>query len=306
MGTGTEPAGRVRLNKHQPVRPIRLVVNADDFGISEEVNEAVIRAFREGVLRSCSLIVTGSAFDHAVRLAKRTRGLAVGIHLVTIKGRAVLPSSQVPNLVDKEGNFPDNPGSAGVKYYFSKQARLELRRELAAQFEKFKSTGLELSHIDSHLHMHVHPVIFAEAVKLGERFGVRRMRVPEDELKAVLRFDRNQFHKKALFALLFTLLARRMKKKLERRNFVFPHRVYGHLQTGRMSEDYFIHALENLREETNEIYFHPAVYDTSQMLSGDQRQSLLEFEALTSKRVSQRLKDSQFKLTTYFELEPDR
>jgi len=288
------------------VRPIRLVVNADDFGTSEEVNEAVIRAFREGVLKSCSLIVTGSAFDHAVRLAKGNRGLAVGIHLVTIMGRPVLPGSQIPNLVDEEGNFLDNPRSAGLKYYFSKQARLELRRELAAQFEKFKSTGLELSHIDSHLHMHVHPVIFDEAVKLGEHYGVRRMRVPEDELGAALRFDRDQFYKKALFALLFTLLARRMKKKLKKRKFVFPRRVYGNLQTGRMSEEYFLHALENLRAETNEIYFHPAVYDTSQLLSDEQRQCLVEFEALTSKRVSQRLRDSQIKLTNYFEIELDR
>jgi hopanoid biosynthesis associated protein HpnK len=294
------------LIHHQPVRPIRLVVNADDFGTSEEVNEAVIRAFREGVLKSCSLIVTGSAFDHAIRLAKGNRGLAVGIHLVTIMGRPVLPGSQIPNLVDEEGNFLDNPRSAGLKYYFSKQARLELRRELAAQFEKFKSTCLELSHIDSHLHMHVHPVIFDEAVKLGERYGVRRMRVPEDELRAALRFDRNQFYKKALFALLFTLLARRMKKKLEKRKFVFPRRVYGNLQTGRMSEEYFLHALENLRAETNEIYFHPAVYDTSQLLSDEQRQCLVEFEALTSKRVSQRLRDSQIKLTNYFELDLDR
>jgi chitin disaccharide deacetylase len=306
MGSDTDPPGRLCLNNHQPARPMRLVVNADDFGISEGVNEAVVRAFREGVLKSCSLLVTGPAFDHAVRLAKGNRGLAVGIHLVTVMGRPVLPSSQIPNLLDEEGNFLDNPRSAGLKYYFSKQARLELRRELTAQFEKFKSTGLGLSHIDSHLHMHVHPVIFAEAIKLGERYGVKRMRVPEEELRAAIRFDRNQFYKKALYALLFTLLARRMKKKLEKRNFVFPRRVYGNIQTGKMSEEYFLHALDNLREETNEIYFHPAVYDTSQLLSGEQRQCFVEFEALTSKRVIQRLQDSQIKLTNYFELDLDR
>ena len=87
-------------------------MNADDFGISEEVNEAIIRAFKEGVLRSCSLIVTGSAFDHAVRLAKVNRGLAVGIHLITIMGRPVLPSSEIPSLVDEEGNFLSDPRSA--------------------------------------------------------------------------------------------------------------------------------------------------------------------------------------------------
>src|SRR5262245_26070734 len=72
---------------------IRLIVNADDFGASEEVNEAVIRAFQEGVLTSCSLMVTGGASNHAVRLAKENPRLAVGIHLVTVMGRAVLPQS---------------------------------------------------------------------------------------------------------------------------------------------------------------------------------------------------------------------
>src|SRR5262249_9460026 len=138
----------------------QLIVNADDFGISEEVNEAVVRSFREGVLTSTSLIVTGDAFEQAVKLAQENPGLAVGIHLVTVLGKSVLSPSQIPTVVDKEGNFSDNPVTAGLKYYFSSQARSELRKELAAQFEKFHSTGLPLSHIDGHLHLHVHPVIF--------------------------------------------------------------------------------------------------------------------------------------------------
>src|SRR5437870_7320107 len=148
-------------------RPRRLIVNADDFGISETVNEAVIRAFTEGVLTSCSLMVTGEAFEHAVGLAHAHPDLAVGIHLVTVLGRAVLPSAEIPTLVDAAGNFAANSVVAGLKYYFLPQARRELHRELSAQFEKFAATGLRLSHIDGHLHMHVHPVVFRAAVELG-------------------------------------------------------------------------------------------------------------------------------------------
>ncbi|PYV88356.1 MAG: hypothetical protein DMG05_15680 [Acidobacteria bacterium] len=128
-----------------------MIVNADDFGMSKEVNEAVVHAFKEGVLTSCSLMVTGEAFDEAVQLAKENRGLAVGIHLVTVMGRSVLPRSEIPALVDEKGLFSCHPGLAGLKYYFSKQARAQLRKELAAQFEKFQSTGLPFSHIDAHL-----------------------------------------------------------------------------------------------------------------------------------------------------------
>jgi predicted glycoside hydrolase/deacetylase ChbG (UPF0249 family) len=115
----------------QTGQPRRLIVNADDFGLSEAVNEAVIRAFIEGVLTSCSLMVTGEACAHAVRLAQAHPGLAVGIHLVTVMGRAVLPPTEIPTLVDTAGHFASNPTLAGLKYYFSPQARRELRREPA-------------------------------------------------------------------------------------------------------------------------------------------------------------------------------
>ena len=80
----------------------QLIVNADDFGMSEEVNEAIIRAHKEGVLTSASLMVTGDAFEQAARLAKENPKLAVGIHLVTVVGRSVLPKSEIPSLVDDE------------------------------------------------------------------------------------------------------------------------------------------------------------------------------------------------------------
>src|SRR5262245_37487392 len=160
-------------------RPRQLIVNADDFGISEAVNEAVIRAFTEGVLTSCSLMVTGEAFEHAVSLAHAHPYLAVGIQLVTVMGRSVLPPSAIPTLVDAAGNFVSSTTRAGLTYYFSPQARSELRQELRAQFDKFVATDLRLSHIDGHLHMHVHPVIFRAALELVVRYGVRCMRGPQ-------------------------------------------------------------------------------------------------------------------------------
>ena len=282
----------------------RLIVNADDFGISEEVNEAVIRAYRKGVLTSTSLMVTGAAFTQAVELAKENPGLAVGIHLVTVVGQSVLPHSEIPALVDEKGNFSDNPTLAGLKYYFSQPARRELRKELAAQFEKFHSTGLRLSHIDGHLHLHVHPVIFRAALELGVKYGARRMRVPSEERQLALAFDRGNILQKTIHTLLFGGLASHMKRNLRARGFSFPERVYGNLQSGRMSERYFLYALDNLSAEASEIYFHPAVYADDRLLNDVERQCLIEFEALTSKKVKDRMHSLGIKLTNYFELEP--
>lgn len=280
-----------------------LIVNADDFGASEQVNEAIIRAFKDGVLTSASLMVTGEAFEQAVMLAKENPGLAVGIHLVTVVGRSVLAHREIPSLVDDEGNFSNDPNLAGLKYFFSPRARRELRRELAAQFEKFQSTGLTLSHIDGHLHLHVHPVIFNAALDLGAKYGARRMRVPFEERRLALGFDRTSLMRKTVHTLMFGGLASYMKKKLRARGFTFPERVYGNLQSGRMNERYFLYLLDNLTSDTNEIYFHPAVYSPDRILSDDERQCRIEFEALTSARVKERIGQLGMGLTNYFEIE---
>ena len=281
----------------------RLIVNADDFGMSEAVNEAIIRAHREGVLTSTSLMVTGEAVEQAVRLAKENPGLAVGIHLVAVMGRSVLPQSEIPTLVDRGQNFSNNPVAAGLKYFFSPQARRELRREIAAQFARFHETGLRLSHVDGHLHLHVHPVIFNEALRQAIKYGARRMRVPEEERRLALAFDPSHRAQKTVFTIQFGGLARYMKRKLRAAGFSVPERVYGNLQSGRMDESYFLYMLDHLRAATAEIYFHPAAYPADRALDADEQQCQIEFETLLSGRVRERLAQSGVKLTTYAELE---
>ena len=284
----------------------RLIVNADDFGMSEAVNEAIIRAHREGVLTSASLMVTGEAAAQAVKLAKENPRLAVGIHLVAVMGRSVLPPSEIPSLVDAAQNFSNNPVAAGLKYFFSPQARRELRREIAAQFAQFHETGLTLSHVDGHLHLHVHPVIFNEALRQAIKYGARRMRVPQEEHHLALGFDRSHRAQKTLFTIQFGGLARYMQRKLYAAGFTVPERVYGNLQSGRMDESYFLYTLDNLRAATAEIYFHPATYPADRALDAHEQQCQIEFETLLSGRVRERLTQSNIKLTNYPEMEAER
>jgi chitin disaccharide deacetylase len=320
----------------------QLIVNGDDFGKSPEVNEAIIRSFRAGTLTSCSLMVTGDAFDHAVRLVRENSRLAVGIHLVTVQGKAVLPHAEIPNLVDREGHFPHSPVAAGLKFYFSRPAREQLAKELAAQFQKFDATGLKLSHVDSHLHMHVHPVIFAAAVELAESYGVRRMRVPQDDFRLAVRFGRLSPNDKnpplppftkggnpvcrpspkggssacppfvkggwgdliggAITAIIFGLLTHRMKRQLLARCFSFAEQVYGHLYSGRMTLEYVLFVLEHLSERTNEIYFHPAIIQDGVAVTIEAQQSARELDILINSDFRRRLRDPSINLTNYFEL----
>jgi len=277
----------------------QLIINADDFGVSKEVNEAVLQGFRKGVLTSCSLVAAGDAFDDAARIARENPGLSVGIHLVTIKGRSVLPHESIPSLVDREGRFPSNPAAAGLRYFLSKKAHRELRLELEAQFEKCRSTGLAISHIDGHLHMHIHPVIFRLALDLGEQYGVKRMRVPQDDFRTAFLFDRRRATRQAACAIVFRLLTRLMKRRLEKSGFFFAERAYGHIMSGRISEAYVLFALGRLKARKNELYLHPAAYDPHTPLTPGQRQELNEFEILCGTRVSEQIEALHIELTSY-------
>ncbi|MBI3650430.1 MAG: hopanoid biosynthesis-associated protein HpnK [Acidobacteria bacterium] len=285
------------------MNPYRVIINADDFGASAEVNEAIIRAHQDGVLTSCSLMVTGAAFEQAVQLAKENPKLGVGIHLVTVVGRSALPQAEIPTLVDAQGNFSNNPNTAGMKYFFSLRARRELRKELAAQFERFHQTGLPLSHIDGHLHLHIHPVIFKTALELGAKYGAKRMRVPMEELHLALQFDGRFKLRKGIHRLMFGALGLYMKRHLKKHDFVFAERVYGNLQSGAMNDKYFLHALEHLHAATNEIYFHPALYATGRVLNAEEKQLMIEFEALINQQVQERAQDARFQLINYFGLD---
>src|SRR5512146_2453166 len=96
----------------------RLIVNADDFGGSADINQAIIRAHREGILTSASLMVNEPAVDEAVALARENPRLGVGLHLTFLFGRSALPPKEIPGLVNARGEFGRNPPSAGFRFFF--------------------------------------------------------------------------------------------------------------------------------------------------------------------------------------------
>ena len=284
----------------------RLIVNGDDFGASTEVNEAILLAHRRGILSSASLMVSGPAFEHAVALARENPGLAVGLHVTLVDGYPVMRPSEIPSLVGENGTFGSDPAMAGLRYFFCRNARRELSREIAAQFEKFSRTGLDFSHVDSHCHMHVHPVVLDTIVRFAERYCVKRMRVPADSFFSALPFL-NSPVPAAGNALVFKLLTGRMKRRLRKRGFIFPNRVYGNMLTGDMGIEYVLSVLDSLPQGTGEIYFHPALPclpettgDTSKQL-----QRLRELSILIDSDVRSKIDRLGITISTYFDLEKD-
>jgi hopanoid biosynthesis associated protein HpnK len=138
----------------------RLIVNADDLGLTSGVNRGILQAFEDGIVTSASLLVTGSAAEEAVELARRNPGLDVGLHLALVEEQAVLGREVLPSLVDETGRFPRTSGEFFRRAFLGRINWNEVEREIAAQIAGFHETGVRLSHLDSHQHVHMFPPVF--------------------------------------------------------------------------------------------------------------------------------------------------
>lgn len=266
----------------------RLVVNADDFGRSRAINQAVIRAHREGILTTASLMVAGDAAQEAVDLARENSRLGVGLHLTLVCGRSVLPPARIPRLVDTRGEFPTGAPGAGLRYWADRRLRESLRLELEAQFDRFRSTGLPLDHVNGHLHLHLHPVVFDLLGENARAWGIERMRLTRDSLAISRRISQGRWAYRLSHAIIFAMLSRRAAPRLARLGIRHSDMVFGLLQDGRVTEDYVLRLLPLLPAGTAELYAHPSL---------DRFRH--EFEALASPRVAARVRELGIELVRY-------
>jgi chitin disaccharide deacetylase len=143
---------------------ITIIVNADDFGYSRGVNYGILDSHLNGIVNSTSLMMNMFGTDHAIELAKKNPSLQVGIHLVLTCGKPLL--QDVPSLVDTNGNFKRLSRLKGnLDISLS-----DLEREWSAQIEKFLASGLNLTHIDSHHHVHTFNEFLPVIQKLANKF----------------------------------------------------------------------------------------------------------------------------------------
>ena len=233
----------------------RLIVTADDFGAAVEVNEAVERAHTHGILSAASLMVSGAAATDAVRRARANPSLRVGLHLVLVDGRPVLPAAAVPALVDAAGNFRNDMARAGAAMFFLPRVRRQLAAEIAAQFEAFAATGLTLDHVNAHKHFHLHPTIASLIVETGKSHGVKGARVPL-EPQSIL--DRIEKRRASGVVALTTPFARALRRRFRKAGIAVPDQVFGLAWSGALHAERLKGLIEHLPQGLSEIYLHPA------------------------------------------------
>jgi chitin disaccharide deacetylase len=232
-----------------------LIVTADDFGVAREVNDAVEAAHRGGILTAASLMVAAPAAADAIARARRMPSLRVGLHLVLVEGRPVLPASAVTHLVDGNGRFRSNMAALGTVLSFSRQARRQLAAEITAQFEAFRATGLSLDHCNAHKHFHLHPVVGGLIAAIGGRFGLRAVRIPLEPAQVLRKIERLTPWAPALLTAPFALLLRR---RFRAAGLLAPDRIFGLRWSGRMTRERLAGLIRNLPNGLSEIYLHPA------------------------------------------------
>lgn len=231
----------------------QLIINADDFGRHELINRAVKIAYEKGCLRSATIMAGGIAFDDAVKTAKNLPNLGVGIHLTLANGNPILPPNKIPSLVTADGIFHDNH-AAFLKLYLQGKINLdEVRAELSAQIEKVKRANLNLTHVDSHQHLHHVPKIIDIVLKLADAAGIHAIRISDTKIFEGHFGGVGQFIGRVGLASLAKFAASKAHKK----KFLSPNHFTGIVAGESVTENFMLNLLENLREGTTEVMLHP-------------------------------------------------
>ena len=233
-----------------------LVVTADDFGLSREVNEAVEIAHRDGILSAASLMVAEPWCADAVERAWRLPSLAVGLHLTLVEGRAALPPSAIPDLIGPDGRLRTDLARYGAEIFFRPAVKRQVAAEIRAQFEAFRQTGLPLDHVNAHKHYHLHPTIAGLVIAIGREFGMRALRVPV-EPPAIL--GHVEPVSRGLEARVAGPYAKLLRARARRAGLTVADQVFGLAWSGAMTSDRVAGLLRHLPPGRTEIYAHPAM-----------------------------------------------
>jgi hopanoid biosynthesis associated protein HpnK len=277
----------------------RLIVNADDFGLSPEVNAGIMRAHRDGILRGASLMVAEPSALPAAELARDNPTLDVGLHAVVCCGRSMLDASRLGAAVNASGEFMDSPVAAGMRYFFDRSMRAAMTDELRAQVERHLELVGYLNHIDGHLNFHVHPLFADILVNLAVEYKVPCIRLPRERVMTTLALRRDNAMRKLVESVIFRTLSRRTSRMMAERGLTSTDALFGLHQSGNLSEDYVVGVIDRIRDGTTELYFHPAA-DIGGVPPSVEAQ--LEVEILTSPRVRDAIARNGIELITFADL----
>jgi chitin disaccharide deacetylase len=283
----------------------RLIVNADDFGLTSGVNRAIVEGNRSGIVTSATLMANARATDPAIDLAKAQPGLKIGGHVVLIDG--VPLSENLPSLMENSQNFRSSLKQFAMAAVRKQISAEEVQREAEAQIRKIQSRGITLTHLDSHKHTHMFPHILRPLLRAAKACGIRAIRNPFEPLRCwpagmVLGAPKLWLRSSGVMA--FQMFAAEFRSALKEYEMVSTDGTVGIAVTGLLDQQRLLRILEALPDGTWELVCHPGYSDADLQQAGTRLTESREIElsALTSAETKKALAGRDIKLISYADL----
>ncbi len=235
-----------------------LIVNVDDVGLSDAINEAVKACYRRGAITGVSVMPCGARFTEAANMLRNLGKVEVGVHL-TLAGRfspCTEDISAISTLLRANGEFSRDYKSFGTRYFLRRIKSHQVYLELANQIKRVMAEGLTITHLDSHEHIHMFPEIFRITLRLAAEFGIPYIRIPLEHIKMI----RKKLPPKDLLRhAALRMFTSGAKKIISRTRLKCNDAFLGHTHAGRIDDDILCFMVDNLEDGICELAVHPGI-----------------------------------------------
>ena len=239
----------------------RLILNADDFGLTAGVNRAIIELHQAGALTSATLMARAAATEEAIQIARSAPSLGVGCHVVLVDGEPAMPAQDLPTLADpRTGRLHPTLGAFLTRLFTGRIRSAEIEAETAAQIASLQSRGLRLTHIDTHKHTHVFPVVLRPLLRAAKVAGIRAIRNPFEPAWSLRATPGAPWIRRTEVSLL-RLFEPAFRRIVAEGGFSTTNGAIGVLATGTLNASTVNALLRNLPPGTWELVSHPGYND---------------------------------------------
>ncbi|HSS99336.1 MAG TPA: ChbG/HpnK family deacetylase [Terriglobales bacterium] len=284
----------------------RLIVNADDFGLTYGVNRAIVEAHEHGIVTSTTLMANGSALAHAVELSATVPQLSVGCHVVLVDGSPVNDPQKVHSLLagEQSSRFRTAISDFALNCLRGKLAPNEIDAEATAQIRKLQTAGITVSHLDTHKHTHLFPQVLRPLLKAAQNCGLRAVRNPAEPIRLTRIATQPGLWKRWVQVRVLNRLASQFRSAVKDAGMVTPDGSLGVLITGVMDERLLKTIIDHIPDGTWELVCHPG-YNDEDLNKIDTRlrsSRVKELELLKSPAIRAELERHEVQLISYRDL----
>jgi hopanoid biosynthesis associated protein HpnK len=285
----------------------RLIVNADDFGLTRGVNRAIVESHRDGIVTSSTLMANGQAFEDAIAQAKSASRLSVGCHVVLVDGSPVLGGQQASTLFDQKadgGRFYDGLGAFALRAVSGRVDADEIEAEVTAQIRKLQSAGVSVSHLDTHKHTHILPQVLRALLRAARTCGVPAVRNPFGPVRFSILAKYPSLWKRYSQVTVLNRLGGRFRNSVTNAGMLTTDGTVGVVATGAMDSYLFRSIVDSLPEGTWELVCHPGYNDAElgSIRTRLRESRAVELRLLTSPKALELLVRSGVQLISYRDL----